>query len=93
MDSDLRKDLIKSKSDGYKQLLLKQDRNNIAMYEKRLDAAYAELKGLIQPEIYERIVNISDQLLQAVIGYTFECFADMLAEHDIEEKEAMDDDY
>lgn len=93
MDSDLRKDLIKSKSDGYKQLLLKQDRNNIAMYEKRLDAAYAELKGLIQPEIYERIVNISDQLLQAVIGYTFECFADMLAEHDLEEKEAMDNDY
>ncbi len=93
MDSDLRKDLIKSKSDGYKQLLLKQDRNNIGMYEKRLNAAYAELEGIVQPEVYEKIVNISDQLLRAVIGYTFECFADMLAELDIEKDEKNEEGF
>jgi len=93
MDSDLRKDLIKSKSDGYKQLLLKQDRNNIGMYEKRLNAAYAELEGIVQPEVYEKIVNISDQLLRAVIGYTFECFADMLAELDIEREEENEENF
>lgn len=87
MNPDLRKDLQKVKSDGYKQLLLKQDRNNIALYEKRLDDAYTELKGIVQPEVYEKIVNISDQLLRAVIGYTFECFADMLAELDIKKEE------
>jgi hypothetical protein len=38
------------------------------------------LKGIVQPEVYEKIINISDQLLQAVIGYTFDCFADMLAD-------------
>ena len=93
MDSDLRKDLIKSNSDGYKQLLLKQDRNNIGMYEKRLNAAYAELEGIVQSEVYEKIVNISDQLLRAVIGYTFECFADMLAELDIEKGEKNEEDF
>lgn len=93
MNPDLRKDLLKMKSDGYKQLLLKQDRNNIAMYEKRLDSAYAELEGIIQPEIYRKIINISDQLLQAVIGYTFECFADMLAELDIEREEENEEDF
>lgn len=93
MNPDLRKDLLKMKSDGYKQLLLKQDRNNIAMYEKRLDAAYAELEGIIQPEIYRKVVNISDQLLQSVIGYTFECFADMLAELDIEREEENEENF
>lgn len=93
MNFDLRKDLLKMKSDVYKQLLLKQDRNNIAMYEKRLDTAYAELEGIIQPEIYRKVVNISDQLLRAVIGYTFECFADMLAELDIEREEENEDNF
>lgn len=93
MNFDLRKDLLKMKSDGYKQLLLKQDRNNIAMYEKRLDTAYAELEGIIQPEIYRKVVNISDQLLRAVIGYTFECFADMLAELDIEREEENEENF
>ena len=93
MNPDLRKDLLKMKSDGYKQLLLKQDRNNIAMYEKRLDTAYAELEGIIQPEIYRKVVNISDQLLQSVIGYTFECFADMLAELDIEREEENEENF
>lgn len=86
MDSKLRKDLFKAKSDGYKQLLLKQDRNNISMYEKRLDTAYAELKGIVQPEVYEKIINISDQLLRAVIGYTFDCFADMLADLELKKR-------
>lgn len=92
MDSDLRKDLIKAKSDGYKQLLLKQDRKYISAYEKRLDAAYSELENIVDPDVHEKIIHISDQLLQAVIGYTFDCFADMLAERDIENEEA-DEDY
>lgn len=93
MNPDLRKELQKVKSDGYKQLLLKQDRNNITMYEKRLDIAYAELEGIVQPDVYKKIVNISDQLLQAVICYTFECFADMLAELDIEREEESREDF
>lgn len=87
MNPDLRKDLQKARSDGYKQLLLKQDKTNISAYERRLDAAYSELESIVQPEVYKKIVSISDQLLQAVIGYTFECFADMLAELDIEKEE------
>lgn len=93
MDSDLRKDLLKAKSDGYKQLLLKQDRNNIALYGKRLDTAYAELEDIVQPEVYEKIVNISDQILQAVIGYTFDCFADMLAELELKKEDETEDSY
>lgn len=91
MSYDLRKDLLKLKSDGYKQLLLKQDRKNIAAYEKRLDDAYAELESIVQPEVYEKIINITDQLLQAAIGYTFNCFADMLAERDIEMETEKED--
>lgn len=93
MNPDLRKDLQKARSDGYKQLLLKQDRNNISAYERRLDAAYSELKSIVQPEVYKKIVSISDQLLRAVIGYTFECFADMLAELDIEKEEESEEDF
>lgn len=93
MNPDLRKDLQKAKSDGYKQLLLKQDRNNISAYERRLDAAYSELESIVQPEVYKKIVSISDQLLRAVIGYTFECFADMLAELDIEKEEESEEDF
>lgn len=63
------------------------------MYEKRLNSAYAELEEIIHPEIYRKIINISDQLLRAVIGYTFECFADMLAELDIEKKEKNEEDF
>mgnify|MGYP006876754192 CR=1 FL=1 len=93
MNPDLRKDLQKARSDGYKQLLLKQDRNNISAYEKRLDVAYTELESIVQPEVYKRIVSISDQLLRAVIGYTFECFADMMAELDIKKEEKSEDDF
>lgn len=85
--------LLNVKSDKYKQLLLEQNRRNIAMYEKRLDEAYAELEGIVQPEVYEKIVNISDRLLQAVIGYTFDCFADMLAELDLENEEENEEDF
>jgi len=91
MDSDLRKDLLKIKSDGYKQMLLKQDRNLISSYDKRLNAAYSELKNITDPDIYEKIIHISDQLLQAVITHTFDCFANMLAERDIENEEKEDD--
>lgn len=93
MDSDLRKDLQKARSDGYKQLLLKQDRNNTSAYKRRLDAAYSELKSIVQPEVYKKIVSISDQILQAVIGYTFECFADMLAELDIESEDESEENF
>ncbi len=84
---DLRKDLLMAKSDRYKQLLVAQDRKNIAAYENRLNVAYSELENILAPDIYEKIVNISDQLLQAVIGYTFDCFADMLAELELENEE------
>ncbi len=91
MDKNLRKDLIKTKSDGYKQLLVEQDKNNISMYERRLDKAYAELKDIVSPDVYGKIINISDQLLQAVIGYTFNCFADMLAECDVDKEKNQED--
>lgn len=42
MDKNLSKDLIKAKSDHYKQMLLRQDRNNIPAYKYRLDKAYSE---------------------------------------------------
>lgn len=84
MDKSLHKDFIKAKSDHYKQMLLRQDRNNIHAYEYRLDKAYSEWKDIVSSDIYEKIINISDQLLHAVIGYTFDCFADMLAEHDVD---------
>ena len=93
MNSDLRKDLLKMKSDRYKQLLLKQDMRNIGTYERRLDIAYEELKDFVEPDVYKKIVSISDQLLQAVIEYTFHCFADMLAELDLEsEEDKLEDD-
>ncbi len=85
--SDLRKHLLMMKSDGYKQLLVAQDRKNIAAYENRLNAAYSELEDVLAPDVYEKIVNISDQLLQAVIGYTFDCFADMLAELELQNED------
>lgn len=91
MDSDLREDLLKIKSDGYKQLLLKQDQSLISLYEKRLNAAYSELENIIDPDIYEKIIHISDQILQAVISHTFDCFANMLAERDIENEEAEEE--
>ncbi len=85
--SDLRKHLLMMKSDRYKQLLVAQDRKNIAAYENRLNAAYSELEDVLAPDVYEKIVNISDQLLQAVIGYTFDCFADMLAELELQNED------
>ena len=91
MDPDLREDLLKIKSDGYKQLLLKQDQSLISLYEKRLNAAYSELENIIDPDIYEKIIHISDQILQAVISHTFDCIANMLAERDIENEEAEED--
>ena len=91
MDPDLREDLLKIKSDGYKQLLLKQDQSLISLYEKRLNAAYSELEKIIYPDIYEKIIHISDQILQAVISHTFDCFANMLAERDIENEEAEEE--
>jgi hypothetical protein len=91
MDPDLREDLLKIKSDGYKQLLLKQDQSLISLYEKRLNAAYSELENIIDPDIYEKIIHISDQILQAVISHTFDCFANMLAERDIENEEAEEE--
>ena len=54
MDPDLREDLLKIKSDGYKQLLLKQDKSLISLYEKRLNAAYSELENIIDPDIYKK---------------------------------------
>ena len=91
MDPDLREDLLKIKSDGYKQLLLKQDQSLISLYEKRLNAAYSELENIIDPDIHENIIHISDQILQAVISHTFDCIANMLAERDIENEEAEED--
>ena len=91
MDPDLREDLLKIKSDGYKQLLLKQDQSLISLYEKRLNAAYSELENIIDPDIHEKIIHISDQILQAVISHTFDCLANMLAERDIENEEAEED--
>lgn len=70
-------------------MLLRQDKNNISTYEYRLNKAYSELKDIASPDVYEEIVNISDQLLHAVIGYTFKCFADMLAEHDVDDLSGM----
>ena len=91
MDPDLREDLLKIKSDGYKQLLLKQDQSLISLYEKRLNAAYSELENIIEQDIHEKIIHISDQILQAVISHTFDCIANMLAERDIENEEAEED--
>ena len=91
MDPDLREDLLKIKSDGYKQLLLKQDQSLISLYEKRLNAAYSKLENIIDPDIHEKIIHISDQILQAVISHTFDCIANMLAERDIENEEAEED--
>ena len=91
MDPDLREDLLKIKSDGYKQLLLKQDQSLISLYEKRLNAAYSELENIIDPEKQKKIIHISDQILQAVISHTFDCIANMLAERDIENEEAEED--
>jgi hypothetical protein len=42
---------------------------------------------------YEKIIDISDQLLQAVISYTFDCFADMLAELELKKEDETEDSY
>ena len=50
-----------------------------------------ELENIIDPDIHEKIIHISDQILQAVISHTFDCIANMLAERDIENEEAEED--
>ena len=56
MDSDLREDLLKIKSDGYKQLLLKQDQSLIKREE--IISYATEIQSIIRKKIERRLFRI-----------------------------------
>lgn len=87
MNKLLKDELFKVARDEYRQILLDQSLKHECQYSQDIEKAYGVLKKNIPTKYQEPIQQYCDTVALALIKYTFNTFADVLAEISVENDE------